>query len=100
MTDAESIEYALLFIDSFIEKSKTYQKSMTSYGLKHMAERYSTTYISNDDFKAAMIMRGHQPKDVNELNHIYKIKKMTEKKLKLYYRRANPYLYASRYGYD
>ena len=49
---------------------------MSSYGLKALFEQLLHRYISNDEFKAAMIEAGFTPtKDsLNDTNHRYRLK--------------------------
>lgn len=44
----------------------------TSYGLKHIFERDTSQYISNDDFKKAMLLSGYMPIDSSETNWRFK----------------------------
>ncbi|MCR4582238.1 MAG: hypothetical protein K5764_01600 [Prevotella sp.] len=46
----------------------------TSYGLKHIFEGLLGFYISNDEFKVAMMLAGFHPAKLKETNHRYKIK--------------------------
>ncbi len=60
----------------WIDHSVAYSRradSSTSYGLKHHFEREGF-YISNGQFKAAMVLAGHDPQDIYALNWIFKIK--------------------------
>lgn len=47
---------------------------MSSYGLKHIFESLLECYVSNDDFKVAMMLAGFNPSYRYGLNHYYKIK--------------------------
>jgi hypothetical protein len=48
--------------------------SMSSYGLKHMAERDMRTYISNGQMKGALLAASLLPVDPDELNWHFCIK--------------------------
>ncbi len=43
----------------------------TSYGIKHILERDTEIYLTNNEFKDAMMMCGYYPADENELNWTY-----------------------------
>ena len=43
----------------------------TSYGIKHILERDTEIYLTNNEFKDAMMMCGYMPSDENELNWTY-----------------------------
>jgi hypothetical protein len=43
----------------------------TSYGIKHILERDTEIYLTNNEFKDAMLMCGYCPVDENELNWTY-----------------------------
>lgn len=82
MKNETEIEKCLIFIDKYIIPHSRYYKG-SSYGLKHAVENFyrhldSPTYVSNDSFKDAMIKAGYQPKNVNDINHTYKIKVMNK----------------------
>ncbi len=46
---------------------------MSSYGLKSVFEKLLGVYISNGDFKEAMILAGFYPCKTKEKNHRYRI---------------------------
>lgn len=52
-------------------KSPNYER--TSYGLKHILERDTGLYLTNNEFKDAMLMCGYEPVNPNELNWNYRI---------------------------
>lgn len=56
----------------FEKASRTY--SISSYGLKHDFERDTGIYVSNGEFKGAMLTAGFKPVNANELNWYFKIK--------------------------
>jgi len=61
---------------------KTLNKSTTSYGLKHRAERDMGQYISNDSFVEAMLKLGFVGKPVQKGSEYYffNIKLLKDKK--------------------
>ena len=46
----------------------------SSYSLKHMVENDIGYYITNNQFKDAMLLCGYQPVNANETNWLFKIK--------------------------
>lgn len=46
----------------------------TSYGIKHILQQDTTIYLSNNQFKDAMMMLGFHPKNANVLNWQFNIK--------------------------
>lgn len=48
----------------------------TSYGLKHVYQSDTGNYVSNGQFKGAMITAGYTPHDATELNPCYAIRKL------------------------
>ena len=55
--------------------AKNFWTGATSYGLKHVYEYRAHIYLTNNQFKEAMLMNGFYPKDASELNWIFRIKK-------------------------
>ena len=43
----------------------------TSYGIKHILEWDTDIYLTNNEFKDAMMLCGYMPVDENELNWTY-----------------------------
>lgn len=86
ITDKSKIEQA--FISEWIKNNLTYSPrklSSTSYGLKAKVEDYlkdlqnrygsdliRDTYISNNQFKDAMLLEGYEPIDPDALNWEYR----------------------------
>jgi hypothetical protein len=60
------------WIEHAICKATKYS-NRTSYGIKHDFER-EEFYITNGQFKGAMLAAGYQPEDAQELNWTFKIK--------------------------
>jgi len=64
------------WIEHAICKATRYSKR-TSYGIKHDFER-DGFYLTNGQFKGAMLAAGHQPENAQELNWRFKVKPYKE----------------------
>jgi hypothetical protein len=64
------------WITEKMKPAKSFNMNHTSYGLKHLFERDTGIYVSNGQFKGAMLLHGFEPKDVLALNWIYKIRRV------------------------
>ena len=64
------------WIDMYITPAKRTNNKESSYSLKHKVENWATggLYITNNQFKDAMMIKGYMPVDENEINWRYKIK--------------------------
>jgi len=51
---------------------------VTSYGLKHSVEGATNIYLTNNQFKDAMLLAGYKPVDPDELNWRYRIQFVDE----------------------
>ena len=73
ITDRDKKDIALVcdWIDSNIVPRKTPLYDHTSYGLKHIFERDTGLYLTNNEFKDAMLMCGYEPVNPYELNWCY-----------------------------
>ncbi len=71
-------EIVLDWIQAHCIKIKTVNKRHTSYGLKHILERDTGIYLTNNQFKHAMLIAGHMPEYEHELNWHFRI---SEKKI-------------------
>lgn len=64
-------------VDGWIRKNiRTGKKILhghTSYGIKHMLEHDTGIYLTNNEFKDAMLLAGYQPVSPRELNWRYRI---------------------------
>lgn len=69
----------LYWIEHAIEYKGQWSKE-TSYGIKHDFEREGF-YITNGQFKGAMILMGHMPKHDHELNWVFCIRKIYTRKI-------------------
>ena len=76
MDKEEFINQVQEWIKIHIIPAKRANNKYTSYSLKHMVENWSTgnLYITNNQFKDAMMTAGYMPVDENELNWRYRIK--------------------------
>ena len=66
-------ETALRWIRENIRPRKTPLRERTSYGIKHILQRDTKLYLTNNEFKSAMLLCGYEPVDPNELNWHYRI---------------------------
>ena len=71
------------WISANLQPRKTINRHHTSYGLKHIAERFLGFYVSNDDMKAAMVACGFEAKQVSELNCSYNVSERSVRCAKL-----------------
>ena len=78
-----------------LRKSDEVNESYTSYGLKHELEYDENLYLTNNEFKDAMLLAGFEPVDPNELNWRYRI---TYLKKDLY--NPNPFVEWAKKEYD
>lgn len=75
---AEDQKAALAWFNEHIAPIKSPNYRHSSYGLKHMLEKETSVYMTNNQFKHMMLMNGYKPKDHNDLNWHFCI---SEKKL-------------------
>ena len=71
----EEIDIVCRWIEMNLFPRKTVLDSHTSYGLKHILERDTGIYLTNNEFKDAMLMCGYEPANPNDLNWCYGISK-------------------------
>lgn len=64
---------ALDWIAENIRPRKTKLEGHTSYGIKHILQHDTGLYLTNNEFKDAMLLSGYKPTDPNELNWHYRI---------------------------
>lgn len=74
----EEIDAVLNWIAESISPRKTPLYGHTSYGIKHLLERDVHIYLTNNEFKDAMLLAGYEPVDPNELNWCYRISKKSK----------------------
>jgi hypothetical protein len=65
-------ELLLRWIDLVLYPAVTVWRDATSYGLKHAAESDLGFYVSNGQFKGAMIEAGYDPADSWEQNWLFR----------------------------
>ena len=70
-------EMVIEWINVNIYPRKTVLNSYTSYGIKHILERELGIYLTNNQFKDAMLICGYYPINPNELNWTYRISKQS-----------------------
>lgn len=63
------------WISENISPRKTPLTSHTSYGIKHLLERDTGIYLTNNEFKDAMLQAGYEPIDADALNWCHRISK-------------------------
>lgn len=52
---------------------KTVNKRHTSYGLKHLLQHETGLYLTNNQFKHAMLLSGYYPEKAGDLNWCFRI---------------------------
>ncbi len=71
----EEMDIAMDWIAENILPRKTPLMERTSYGIKHILQRDTGLYLTNNEFKDAMLLSGYNPVDPDELNWSYRISK-------------------------
>lgn len=61
-----------------IQPRKTPLLTHSSYGIKHLLERDTGIYMTNNQFKDAMLLCGYYPVDEYKLNWNYRISKKSK----------------------
>lgn len=69
----EAQEKVQAWIRENIMPRKTPNRCHSSYGIKHILEGDTGIYLTNNEFKDAMMRCGFLPVDENELNWTYRI---------------------------
>ena len=64
--------------EGFARPRKTMNKRISSYGLKHLAERQAGSYISNEALIQAMIESGFRAERIRDTPNYYFNVKLTE----------------------
>lgn len=76
-------QYALLYwIKNSLVRSNKYA-DRSSYGVKHDFEA-EAFYISNGQFKGAMLLLGYQPRHIDDLNWIFRMMPRVKRKKTVY----------------
>jgi len=71
----EEIDLVRNWIDTNIYPRKTPLLDYTSYGIKHILQSDTGIYLTNNEFKDAMLLCGYTPVNPDELNWHYCISK-------------------------
>lgn len=76
MSNPVEVELAIEWIKLFAKPRKTINKRYSSYGLKHIAERWANHYISNTSFIEAMNSCGFKKQRLspNDINFYFNIR--------------------------
>ena len=74
----DEIDAVMSWIAESIYPLKTPLHGHTSYGIKHLLERDTGIYLTNNEFKDAMLQAEYEPVDPNELNWHYRISKRSK----------------------
>jgi len=74
LTEEEQNEL-LEWIRLCIRPRKTPLLTRSSYGIKHIYQHDTSNYVTNAQFKDAMIISGYEPVDRSQLNHCYCLSK-------------------------
>ena len=61
------------WIGKNIRTAKKILRGRTSYGMKHILEHDTDIYLTNNEFKDAMLLAGYSPVNPGELNWRYRI---------------------------
>lgn len=72
---AEEQKALVAWVGYNFDLAKNFYLEATSYEFKHVYEYRAHIYLTNNQFKEAMLMNGFYPKDASELNWIFRIKK-------------------------
>jgi hypothetical protein len=72
LSEAEQ-EKALAWIKANVILRETLLDGHTSYGMKHVLEYRTNIYMTNNQFKEAMLLCGFYPVTVDELNWHYRV---------------------------
>lgn len=75
ITDLTEEQQAAVFlwIDEHIKPIKTINRYRTSYGLKHLMSAATGIYVTNNQFKDALLLKGYEPVNACDLNWRYRI---------------------------
>ena len=66
------------WIKENIRPARRILQGRTSYGMKHLLERDTGIYLTNNEFKDALFLAGYQPANAGGLNWRYKIELIRE----------------------
>ena len=74
LSEAEQ-EKVLAWIKANVQPRETPLEGHTSYGMKHVLQHRTNIYVTNNQFKEAMLLCGFYPVCIDELNWHYSISK-------------------------
>jgi len=74
LSEAEQ-EKVLAWIQANVQPRETPLEGHTSYGMKHVLQHRTNIYVTNNQFKEAMLLCGFYPVCIDELNWRYSISK-------------------------
>ena len=74
----EEIDAVMNWIAENISPRKTPLDGHTSYGIKHLLQRDIGIYLTNNEFKDAMLQAGYEPVAPDDLNWYYRISKKSK----------------------
>ncbi|WP_313127033.1 hypothetical protein [Proteiniclasticum ruminis] len=82
----ETQKYVLAIITDYLSPIKSYNRSVTSYGLKHLIqkEKFGNLYLTNGQFKGAMLLSGFNAADTSKQNWHFNVSKRSVSDLKEY----------------
>lgn len=78
---SETVDTVLDWIAAHIVPRKTVNSRYSSYGLKHILQSHTGIYLTNNQFKNAMLLSGYMPEDQFALNWYFRIKIYCRKEL-------------------
>lgn len=74
----EEQQVVLDWIKDNIKPRKSVLHGRSSYGIKHVQQNDTGIYLTNNQFKHAMLLAGYKPYDEHMLNWIYCISKKSK----------------------
>lgn len=81
---SETQKYVLSVIGEYFSPIKSINKSISSYELKHLLQndKFGNLYLTNGQFKGAMLVAGFNADDTSELNWHFNLSKKSVTELK------------------
>lgn len=71
--DADTRRVVFAWILEMLTPRRTVNSRHTSYGIKHLLEKDTGIYLTNNQFKDAMLLCGYKPRNSSALNWCYTI---------------------------
>jgi ATP-dependent DNA helicase RecG len=71
--DDEVKQRVVFWCKKYFIESKSFNLNRDSHDLKHVFEKDTETYLTNGQFKGAMLIAGFKPKNIDELNWNFNI---------------------------